>query len=130
MSGAGAEAAGVAGEPVQGEPGGEQGGHHHPARLEGIQPEVPVLEDGHPCQECGECVKGGQKAEHAGADGSWQQPGGGGECRLGGCDTHHGTGGASDESCFETDQQQEGKEADEEINFSQRAPSFWLLEWL
>ena len=55
MSGAGAEAAGVAGEPLPGQPGGQPGGHHHPARLEGIQPEVPVLEDGHPCQECGEC---------------------------------------------------------------------------
>ena len=129
MSGAGAEAAGIAGEPLQGKPGGEQGGHHHPARLEGVQPEVPVLEDGHPCQECGERVKGRQEAEHAGAHGSWKQPGGGGECGLRGCDAHHGTRGASDQSCFETHQQQEGKEADEEIDLSQRASSLRLLEW-
>ena len=129
MSGAGAEAAGVVGEPLPGKPGGQPGGHHHPARLEGIQPEVPVLEDGHPCQECGERVQRGQEAEHAGAYGSWQQSGGRGECRLWGRDAHHGTGGASDESCFETHQQQEGEEADEEIDFSPRASSLWLLEW-
>ena len=82
MSGAGAEAVGVVGEQVQGEPGGKQGGNHHPTSMEGTQPEVPVLEDGQPCQERGECVKGGEEVEHVGADGSWQQPGGGGECGL------------------------------------------------
>ena len=128
MSGAGAEAVGVVGEQVQGEPGGEQGGNHHPTSMEGIQPEVPVLEDGQPCQECGERVKGGEEVEHVGADGSRQQPGGGGERGLRRRDSHHGTRGDFDQPRFET--HQERQEADEEVDFYERAPSLRFLERL
>ena len=130
MPGAGAEAVGGVGEPVQGEPGGQQGSHHHPARLEGIQPEVPVPQDGHPCQECGERVQGGQEAEHVGAHGWWQQPGGGGQRGLRGRDTHHRARGSCDQPLLQTDQQQEGEKADEEVDLSSRTSPLGLLERL